>query len=88
MNYNGTLEEDCICLYNNKRYSSLSNGEKDVADLEVIKTLQDYFDVNIPVFGDNEEGVTLDYNIDRQNIGLYAVKNAKLKGCVKITDLY
>lgn len=88
MNYNGTLEEDCICLYNNKRYSSLSNGEKDVADLEVIKTLQDYFDVNIPVFGDNEESVTLNYNIDRQNIGLYAVKNAKLKGCVKITDLY
>lgn len=88
MNYNGSLEEDCICLYNNKRYSSLSNGEKDVADLEVIKTLQDYFDVNIVVFCDNEESVTLNYNIDRQNIGLYAVKNAKLKGCVKITDLY
>lgn len=88
MNYNGSLEEDCICLYNNKRYSSLSNGEKDVADLEVVKTLQDYFDVNIVVFCDNEESVTLNYNIDRQNIGLYAVKNAKLKGCVKITDLY
>lgn len=87
-NYNGSLEEDCICLYNKTRYQNLSDGEKCVADIEVVKTLQDYFDVNIPIFCDKEEGVTIEYNTDRQIIGLYTAENAKLKGCVKIKDLY
>lgn len=87
-NYNGSLEEDCICLYNKTRYQNLSDGEKCVADIEVIKTLQEYFDVNIPIFCDKEEGVTIKYDTDRQIIGLYTAEDAKLKGCVKIKDIY
>lgn len=71
-NYNGTLDEDCICLYNNKRYSSLSTGERNVVNVEIVKVLQNYFDVNAPVFADNEEAVTINYDIDRQIIKFYA----------------
>ena len=88
MNYNGTLEEDCICLYNNKRYSSLSTGEQNIADIEVIKTLQDYFDVNVTIFSDCDESNTLEYNASQQIIQLKTKKNEKLKGCIKITEIY
>lgn len=88
MNYNGSLEEDCICLYNNKRYSSLSTGEQNIADLEVIKTLQDYFGVNVTIFSDCDESNTLEYNASQQIIQLKTKKNEKLKGCIKITEIY
>lgn len=88
MNYNGSLEESCICLYNNKRYSSLSTGEKNIANMEVIKTLQESYGVNIPIFSDNAEANTIPYQTDRQVIELYAKKGARIEGCTKITDLY
>ena len=87
-NYNGNLEECCECMYNNKLYSCLSTGEKNKTNIEVIKALQNFFDVNIPLFCDNQETVTLEYETDRQVIELYAKAGAKLEGCTKITDLY
>ena len=88
MNYIGTLEEGFVCLYNGKRYSSLSTGERNIANLEVLKVLQDYYNVNLPIFSDNSETITLPYETDRQTIELHAKKGEKLKGCIKITDLY
>lgn len=88
MNYNGSLEEGCVCMYNNKRYSSLSTGERNIANLEVLKVLQDYYGVNLPIFSDNSETITLAYDTDRQTIELHAKKGEKLRGCIKITELY
>ena len=88
MNYNGSLEESCICLYNNKRYSSLSTGEKNTANMEVIKTLQESYNVNIPIFSDNAEANTIPYETDRQVIEFYAKKGTHIEGCTKITDIY
>ena len=87
-NYNGSLDEDCVCLYNNKRYSSLSTGERNTANMEVIKALQEFYDVNIPIFSDNSEANTIEYETDRQVIELYAKKGCKIDGCIKVTDLY
>ena len=88
-NGEGGIEEDCICMYNNKRYSSLSTGEKNIANLEVVKTLQDYYGVNICIFSDNAEANTIPYDsANRQIIELKATKGKKLDGVVKITDLY
>ena len=72
VNYVGTLEENCTCLYKNKVYSSLSNGETHIANLEVVKTLQDYFDVNLPIMEDDCESITIPYETDRQIVELYA----------------
>ena len=94
-NYTGTLDETCVCMYNGKRYSSLSNGEKYITNLEVLKTLQEYFGLNAPIFCDNEESVTIPYSTDRQIIGLYASQPITMKSekfvsikPVKISDLY
>lgn len=88
MNYNGSLEESCICLYNNKRYSSLSTGEKNIANMHIIQALQNAYDVNIPIFSDNAEANTIPYETDRQVIEFYATKGIKLDGCTKIEDIY
>lgn len=83
-NYNGNIEEDCVCMYNNKIYGSLSNGEKYKTNMEVLKTLQDYFDVNLPIWVDNAEAITLNLQTDRQIIKLYAIPEEQLSGCEKI----
>lgn len=87
VNYNGSLEECCECMYNEKLYSCLSTGEKNKTNIEVVKALQNFYEVNIPIFCDNHETVTLEYETDRQVVELYAKADAKLEGCIKITDL-
>lgn len=87
-NGEGGIEEDCICMYNKKRYSSLSMGEKNKANLEVIKVLQDYYGVKLPIMCDNQETVTIPYNTDSQIIEFYAQKGKKLDNVVKIEEIH
>lgn len=92
-NYKGKLEETCVCLYNNKRYSASSKGEKHTANIEIIKTLQNYFNVSLPLFEDDSESITIETDFEGQRIELYAtipvekrkekfidLKTLKLKG--------
>lgn len=71
-----------------KRYSALSAGEKNIANLEVIKVLQDYYGVNLPIFSDNAESITIKYDMPSQIIELYAQKGKTLDNVVKIEDIY
>lgn len=87
-NGEGGIEEDCICMYSGKRYSSLSMGEKNKANLEVIKVLQDYYGVKLPIMCDNQETVTIPYNTDSQIIEFYAQKGARLENVVKIEEIH
>lgn len=88
-NGEGGVDEDCVCMYNGKRYTSLSMGEKNIANIEILKTLQDHYGVELPIFCDNHESVTIPYDsANRQIIELKATKGKKLEGVVKITDLY
>ena len=87
-NGEGGIEEDCICMYNKKRHSSLSMGEKNKANLEVIKVLQDYYGVKLPLFADNSETTTINYDVDTQIIELYAQKGKKLDNVVKIEEIH
>ena len=87
-NGEGGIEEDCICMYNGKDYSSLSMGERNKANIEIVKTLQDYYGVRLPLFIDNSETTTIDYNADTQIIELFVNKNSKLDNVTKIEDIY
>lgn len=80
----GGVEETCICMYNNTNYSSLSNGEKVVANIEVVKTLQNYFGSNVPIFVDNAETVTIPYTTNSQQIRLFAKENETIDFIEKI----
>lgn len=88
-NGEGGVEEDCVCMYNGKRYTSLSMGEKNIANIEILKTLQDHYGVELPIFCDNHESVTIPYDsANRQIIELKATKGKKLDSVIKIIDLY
>ena len=87
-NGEGGIEEDCVCMYNNKRYSSLSMGERNIANLEVIKVLQDYYGVSLPIFSDNAESITIKYDTDSQIIELFAQKGKKIEDFIKVETIY
>ena len=88
-NGEGGVEEDCVCMYNGRRYSSLSTGEKNITNIEIVKTLQDYYGVNITIMSDNSEANTIPFDsANRQVVEFKAIKGAKFDGIIKITDLY
>jgi hypothetical protein len=55
---NGGMRETCELTVNGVPYGSLNNGNRIVAGLEIIKTLQRIFNVSIPVFVDNAEAIS------------------------------
>ena len=60
-------------MMNGTRYESLSNGEKYICDLKIIKVLQSMYNCKLPVIIDNFEGITLDIpNTETQTIALIA----------------
>lgn len=77
------IKEECICVLRGKTYTEMSYGERFFADLEVTKSLQEQYGVNLPIFLDNAECYTGDFNAEQQLISLYAKKGEYLPG-VKI----
>ena len=53
---NNGIKETCECQWNGK--SDMSNGEKIVAGLYIIKALSELYDVSCPVFADNSESIS------------------------------
>lgn len=85
-NLNGNIEECCECMWNEVKYSSLSTGQQYFVNMEVLKVLQNYFDVNITVFADNHETITIDYTTDRQLIKLEVEKDKVLENAIYIKE--
>lgn len=85
-NLNGNIEECCECMWNEVKYSSLSTGQQYFVNMEVLKVLQNYFDVNITVFADNHETITIDYTTDRQLIKLEVEKDKVLENATYIKE--
>lgn len=63
---NGGVKECCELTYNGVPYGSLNNGHRIVAGLKIIKTLQEYYGIYLPVFADNAESVN-DFNLPQMN---------------------
>ena len=59
---NGGLKECCECTVNGVPYSSLNNGHKIIAGLDIISSLCELYGVTAPVFIDNAEALN-DFNI-------------------------
>ena len=55
---NGAIVETCECTVNGVPYSSLNNGGRIVAGLQIIKAFQNYTLRYLPVFLDNAEAVS------------------------------
>lgn len=55
---NGGLKETCECTVNGVPYSSLNNGHRIIAGLDIIRSLSELYVVSAPVFIDNSEAIS------------------------------
>lgn len=81
MQINGGVKECCECMVNGIPYSSLNNGHKIIAGLDIISSLSALYGVTAPVFIDNAEALN-DFNIpemDSQMVLLKVSDDAELR---------
>ena len=77
---NGDTEEDCAALINGVPFQSLSKGEKLKAALDILRTLQKKFSIEMPLFLDDAESYTSNSFVDLPNqLFLFKVTEAELK---------
>lgn len=55
---NGGLKETCECTVNGVPFSSLNNGHRVIAGLDIIRSLSELYGVSAPVFIDNSEAIS------------------------------
>lgn len=78
---NGGLKETCECTVNGVPLSSLNNGHRIIAGLDIIQSLSNLYEVSCPVFIDNSEAVN-EVNFTEMNaqmIHLAVTDNKELK---------
>ena len=55
---NNGIKETCECTVNGVPYSSLNNGHRIIAGLDIIRSLSELYGVSAPVFTDNSEAIS------------------------------
>ena len=78
---NGGIKETCECTVNGVPLSSLNNGHRIVAGLDIIHSLSNLYEVICPIFVDNAESIN-DFNVpkmDAQMIYLMVTDDKELK---------
>lgn len=78
---NGGIKETCECTVNGVPLSSLNNGHRIVAGLDIIYSLSNLYGVSCPIFVDNAESIN-DFNVpemDAQMIYLTVTDDKELK---------
>ena len=78
---NGGLKETCECTVNGVPLSSLNNGHRIIAGLDIIQSLSNLYAVSCPIFVDNAESIN-DFNVpkmDAQMIHLTVTDDKELK---------
>lgn len=78
---NGGIKETCECTVNGVPLSSLNNGHRIVAGLDIIHSLLNLYEVSCPIFVDNAESIN-DFNVpkmDAQMVYLMVTDDKELK---------
>lgn len=78
---NGGSKETCECTVNGVPFSSLNNGHRIIAGLDIIRSLSELYGVSAPVFIDNSEAVNTENfpEMDAQMIHLVVTDDKELK---------
>lgn len=82
---NGGLKETCECTVNGVPYSSLNNGHRIIAGLDIIRSLSDLYEVSAPVFADNSESINK-YNFPDMDNQMIFLEVTNDKDLVVIND--
>ena len=77
---NGGLKECCECTVNGVPYSSLNNGHRIIAGLDIISSLSKLNGVDCPIFLDNAESISKDNlpDVQSQLICMYVTDDEKM----------
>lgn len=70
---NGGLKETCECMVDGVPYGSLNAGHRIVSGLQIIKALQELYEVQMPVFVDNAESIN-NFNLPKMGCQLILLK--------------
>lgn len=70
---NGGVKECCELTYDGVQYGSLNNGHRIVAGLKIIKALQEFYGIYVPVFIDNAESIN-EFNLPEMDCQLILLK--------------
>lgn len=78
---NGGLKETCECTVNGVPYSSLNNGMRICAGLDIVRSLSELYGISCPVFVDNSEAINEENfpEMDAQMIHLVVTDDKELK---------
>ncbi len=69
---NEGLKDCCEAMLDGVTYKGCSYGEKIFVGIDIINVLSGHYDLNVPLFIDNAEGLTLPIEAKSQTIELYA----------------
>ena len=75
---NESIEPCCEAILNGTPYSDCSYGEKNLIGANVINILSEHYGLSCPIFIDNSESMTLDLELNCQQIFLQAIKGTVL----------
>lgn len=75
---NGGMTETCECTVNGVPFSSLNNGHKIIAGLDIISSLSALYGVSAPIFTDNAEALN-DFNIPAMDCQMVLLKVSDVK---------
>ncbi len=67
---NGGFAETCVCTIDGVPFNDLNTATKYKAGLDIIKTLQKWFNISAPIFIDGRESITELQSMDSQLINL------------------
>ena len=69
----------CSCTLNGVAYETLSNGEKNIANIETVKGIQNHYGIKLPLWSDDDESITIDYEYDGQIFKLRAIGGKEIE---------
>jgi len=72
-NLNGSMDDTCEALLNGVPYPDMSAGQQIYCGIDCINTLSDHYRVEVPLFVDHAESMTLPIEAESQVIELEAV---------------
>lgn len=76
---NGSIEETCITLINGVDFPDANHAAQILVGLDIIETLNDYYNVSAPIFIDNNEAISSKYDVNTQLIKLTTVSSFEIQ---------
>lgn len=76
---NGGIEETCITLINGVDFPDANHAAQILVGLDIIETFNSYYNVSAPIFVDNSEAISSNYNTNTQLIRLTVSNDKELR---------